>query len=153
MLLKKLSVLETQSLSITLDIVDFIIEHTISYALLQVISDMQFLLELIHYVNKANDRFLQHKILYLIVKWRERFRNNIFPITTFENVYRGLLSKGIIFPKDNYSPCKKANSVMNNGFAKLVKKIATKLKHKHTAYNSYSELAEENSDDTSEKNF
>ena len=148
MLLNKLSVLEIQSLNITLDIVDFIIEHTVSYTLLKYISDMQFLLELIHYVNESNDKFLQNKLLYLIVKWRKQFKNNIFPITTFENLYCGLLSKGIIFPKENHSPCKKIHN-FSNGIKKLLNKITTELKHKH----NYSKLIEENNDNNNSNNF
>ena len=147
-LLNKLSVLEIQSLNITLDIVDFIIEHTVSYTLLTYISDMQFLLELIHYVNKSNDKFLQYKLLYLIVKWRKQFKNNIFPITTFENLYCGLLSKGIIFPKENHSSCKKIHT-FSNGIKKLVNKITTELKHKH----HYSKLIEENNGNNNSNNF
>ena len=150
-LLNKLSIMKIQSLNITLDIIDFIIEHTVSYTLLKYISDMQFLLELIHYVNKANDKFLQHKLLYLIAKWREQFRNNIFPITTFENLYCGLLSKGIIFPKENYYPSKKKHSI-SNGIKKFLKKITTELKHKHISSNNYSALTEEESDDDNNEN-
>jgi hypothetical protein len=109
---------------------------------------MQFLLELIHYVNESNDKFLQYKLLYLIVKWRKQFKNNIFPITTFENLYCGLLSKGIIFPKENHSPCKKIHT-FSNGIKKLVNKITTELKHKH----HYSKLIEENNDNNNSNNF
>lgn len=97
---------------LSLDIIDYLIDNTnISFHLR--IGNKDFLSQMIRLLKSRDSPKTQVKIIGLIKKWGEKFKNSKDLLPYFSNIYESLLANGVTFPEKYSSEYAKYLNITN----------------------------------------
>ena len=126
------SILDKESIDLTLDIIDFIIDNG-DNCIIDLIATKNFLINIrkLLKVDAIKEIEIQKKIIFLIQKWALKFGNNI-KYKIFKENYENLKLK-ITFPKEDYK-IETYNKYIENDEIKKAMNIISEIKKKEKYY-------------------